>query len=719
MWQTEKWKGKEWVPDTLYAILLGLTFMQVIVGLDKINPSNTAWLLIRGSDLSYHYLAWEYFKDSPWSWPPGKLVGYAYPMYNSVMYTDSIPLLAFLFKSIRGILPIDFQYFGIWYALCFILNSWFGLALMKEAGWQRSFRWLIAPFFAGAVVLVARFGHAALCGQWVLLYVLLIYLKTNKWPIAKISRHLYTVVFLTSLIHPYLLFMVLALSVTPLLKLKWQKFIPWSKIVVHFLLASFLALTGWYLSGAFLFKGQLSEGLGKYSANLNTLFNAWDVGRWGPSFPYFDHGQGEGISYLGLGMLVLILLLSGFSLIHSISKHSTSPKIQSASINFFFLGSMLFFVFALSPKWTFGSQLLIDWGYNDYISRTFRGTGRFTWPLFYFILYFTFLKFYRVTWPNWIKYLCLLILLIVQAVDLGPLWKRKPYIDSPPHSLPFIDQFKQLFASCDKVIVYPPYSATIADYWDYIDFTNLAQHAGKPITAGYGARFPEDIGRAFRDSVKNLSAYLAGHPMDLVITHVDSVNLHKELIQKLGGRSFQFERYRVFIPDSLMKKTDLTGIDLASMDRINTQQQVSLLAYLGSRASSVIAGSVYEEGLGHLGESTKQYLKGMGSRTDSLRFGASWAFILQNQRFIREGISMTDPVSLTDTFQCQGFQTILTLESGGHQAGKKVSIRLDGAELASPVRGLSLVVLDSCGRFLEQVRFDTYLSDGFLVVGDQ
>ncbi len=715
MWRTEKWKGKEWVPDSLYAILLGLAFMQVIVGFDKINPSNTAWLLIRGSDLSYHYLAWEYFKDGPWSWPPGKLVGYAYPMYNSVMYTDSIPLLAFLFKSIRGLLPGDFQYFGIWYALCFILNTWFGLALMKDARWQWSFRWLIAPFFTGAVVLVARFGHAALCGQWVLLYVLLIYLKTNEWPFVKVSRHLYSVVFLTSLIHPYLLFMVLALSVTPLFRLKWHKLISWRKIPIHILVSSVLALTGWYLSGAFLFKGQLSEGLGKYSANLNTLFNAWDVGRWGPSFPYFDQGQGEGISYLGLGMLLLILLLAGFSLIHNISKHSTSQKFQAASIDFFFLGSMLFFVFALSPKWTFGNQLLIDWGYNDYISRTFRGTGRFTWPLFYFILYFTFLKLNQLSWPKWAKYLCLGVLLLVQAVDLGPLWKRKPYIDSPPPSLPFVDQFKQLFAAGDKIIVYPPYSATIADYWDYIDFTNLAQQAGKPITAGYGARFPEEIGRAFRDSLMNLSAYLAAHPWDLVITHVDSVNLHKELIRKPGGRSFQFERYRVFIPDSLMNKTDLAGIDPASMDRIKTQQQVSFRAYLEAHASSVIAGAVYEEGLGHLGEQTKQYLKGLGSMTDSLHFGASWAFIIQNRRFIREAMSMTHPVSLSDSFQCQGHQTILNLESGGYQAGKKISIRLGEEERSRPVRGLTLVVLDSCGRFVEKVRFDTYLSDGFLI----
>ncbi|HNR08285.1 MAG TPA: DUF6311 domain-containing protein [Saprospiraceae bacterium] len=716
MRQTEKWKGQGWIPDVLYSVLLGLGFMQLIVGLDKINPSNTNWLLIRGSDLSYHYLAWEYFKDSPWSWPPGQLVGYAYPMYNSIMYTDSIPLLAFLFKSLRGILPIDFQYFGFWYALCFVLNTRFGLALMKQAGWSRGFRWLIAPFFTGAVVLVARFGHAALCGQWVLLDVCLIYLKAKTWTIARTYSHLYAVVFLTSLIHPYLLFMVLALSVTPLLQLTWEKRIPWTKIPLYTLLASVLALTGWTLSGAFLFKGQLSEGLGKYSANLNTYFNAWDVGRLGPSFPYYDQGQGEGIAYLGLGVILLILLVAGASLLRGPSNPLPSRANRSGSINFFFLGSVLFFVFALSPKWAFGNHLIVDWAYNDYISRTFRGTGRFTWPLYYFILYYTFMQWHRLSWPGWVKFLCLSCMLLVQAVDLSPLWKRKPYIDSPPSSLQYVDQFKRLIASCDKVLVYPPYLATIADYWDYIDFTNLAQQAGKPITTGYGARLPEHIGRAFRDSVNNLSAYLASHPGDLVITHVDSLNLHQALIQKLGGQSFQFERYRVYAPEALIKKIDLNGIDPSSMERIRTQQPVRLQEYLESKASLLIAGSVYEEGLGHLGESTKQYLKEMGSHTDSLRYGASWAFLIQNRKFIREAISMTDPVSLSDSFQCQGHQTLLELESGGYQAGKKISIRLGGEERSSPTRGLTLVVLDSCGRFVEKVRFDTYLSDAFLII---
>jgi len=711
------------LPDLGFAVLLGLAFMELVMGLDKINPAFTSWILIRGSDIAYHYLSWEYFKDTPWTWPPGKLEGYAYPMYNSVLYTDSIPLFAFLFKLLRYFLPNDFQYFGLWFALCFILNTFLGIELLKQIGWTRGFRWLLAPFFSGAVVFIARFGHAALCGQWVLLYTLLIYLNRDNWKPRALWAHLYLVVFLSSLIHPYLLFMVLGLSCAVPMRLKWDYKITWSAFWIHILAFTVISFIGWYLSGAFLFKGQLSEGLGKFSANLNTFFNAWDVGRLGPNFQYYGDGQGEGIAYLGLGMLFILLLLTGSFLVQKWITNHQSPttnhlkpvrSFQLRPINTFLLISLLFFLFALSPKWTLGQHLLIDWGYNDYISRTFRGTGRFTWPLFYFILYSVFLRLYQWNISLGLKYILVVSALFLQAADLSPLWKRKPYVDDPPFRMAFIDQIQYLISTSEKVIIYPPYVSTIADFGDYIYFTDLAQREKKPITTGYGARFPEAIGRAFRDSINHISAYLNSHLYDLLITHVDSVSLHQRLIQDVKGVSFQFDRYRLFISDSLKSKIDLGGFDPKSMEAIRTCYQVQLIEYLRMHQNQIILGAVYEEGVSNLRPATKEYLKRIGLSADSLRFGTSWVFILKGQKATKESISVNERAAINDTLECGNLKIPIHIESGGYQAGKTASIVLNHEEQLQPGRGLSLVVLDSCGVVQDKVRFDTYLSDGYL-----
>ena len=65
--------------------------------------------------------------------------------------------------------------------------------------------------------------------------------------------------------------------------------------------------------------------------------------------------------------------------------------------------------------------------------------------------------------------------LAIQWIDMSPLWKRKPYIDEAGNHLPYIDQISHLFSIADKVIAYPPYHGTTADFGDYIFLADMAQ----------------------------------------------------------------------------------------------------------------------------------------------------------------------------------------------------------------------------------------------------
>ena len=587
--------------DIAFASLYGLLFTHIILGAEKINPVYTKWLLLPGSDYSYHYLAWEYFKDTPWTWPLGRIEGYAYPMYNSVMYTDSIPLLAFMFKIVRNFLPADFQYFGIWYYLCYLLNGFLGIGIARRIGFSRLDSWLVSIFFFGAVVLVARFGHAALCGQWLLLWCLYLFISRDSWSQKKIMVHIYCVVAAGSLIHPYLLFMILGLTTAILFQLYLQKQSNIKTVGLHLLILVGISFLGWYSSGAFLFKGQLSEGLGKFSANLNTFINAWDVGALGPVFNYIDQGQGEGIGYLGLSIIILFILL--------FIRHLATREFRASALikNYFFLACILFFVFSLSPKWALGNHLLIDWKYNDYISRTFRGTGRFIWPLYYFILYWTFKQLFLVINGKIQITVILISALLLQAFDLNPIWVRNKYVDLTPAPLPYENEMKSLISKADKVLVYPPYTASISDFCDYIHFVDMAQYYNKPITTGYGARFPVNIGSLFSDSTSDLTSYARAHPFDVILTNVDSLSLHKELVSVLGGRSFQFERYRMFVTDEFLNRFD-SFIDSNAFKIIASQYDMDLPKFLSENSDNYIFGVLHQEGLGRLSMESKACL---------------------------------------------------------------------------------------------------------------
>ena len=81
-----------------------------IIGIAPINPQNINWLQIANPDSLTNYLGWVFYRFSPWSWPIGLNPNYGLEISSSIVFSDSIPLLAFLFKPINFILPETFKF---------------------------------------------------------------------------------------------------------------------------------------------------------------------------------------------------------------------------------------------------------------------------------------------------------------------------------------------------------------------------------------------------------------------------------------------------------------------------------------------------------------------------------------------------------------------------------------------------------------------------------
>ena len=112
-------------------IILGLVGFFAVTGGYIFHPTNISWLG-GGFDPTTHYLGWEFYRLGPWEIPLGLNPNYGLEFSNSIVFSDSIPLLAVIFKALESlfILSLPFQYLGIWTFICFILQAYFAWLLI-------------------------------------------------------------------------------------------------------------------------------------------------------------------------------------------------------------------------------------------------------------------------------------------------------------------------------------------------------------------------------------------------------------------------------------------------------------------------------------------------------------------------------------------------------------------------------------------------------------
>lgn len=162
----------------LAAALLGAIFFLLLYGVRVLDPTNISWILNDDGDPTQHYFGWEFYRDSQVHLPYlGMSYATVYPYRTSIIYTDSIPLLAVFFKIFSALLPANFQYLGIWGLFCFMAQGFFGQKIVWRISGAESrgavVRWgtVVSTllFLLYPVLTVRMFGHTALAGNWLIL----------------------------------------------------------------------------------------------------------------------------------------------------------------------------------------------------------------------------------------------------------------------------------------------------------------------------------------------------------------------------------------------------------------------------------------------------------------------------------------------------------------------------------------------------------------------
>ena len=366
----------------LVPILMGFVAFIGVVGVGILNPRNIAWLLA-DFDMTLEYLGWAFYRYGPWTFPIGLNPNFGLDISSSIIYSNSMPLFAMVFKPFSGLLGEPFQFWGLWILLCFVLQAlmaWMLMGLITADFWIKCFATGLLLF---SPPMFSQIGfHNSTIGHFPILMALYLVLRPNQN-----KRILWWSILLpcTLMIHPYTFAMLVALWLADLLdKCAIQKVLSiWRVVLEIFCAATTTVLIAWQ-AGYFMSVSPGETGFGMYRMNLLAMFDpsGFDAKNWSylHSLPWVRANNNyEGFVYLGLGLIVVLVC----ALPMMIKSKSKLGQLFRKHL-FIFLCLVCLTLFALSNNLSIGPwTLAIPLSEKLFsIASILRASARMFWPVF-------------------------------------------------------------------------------------------------------------------------------------------------------------------------------------------------------------------------------------------------------------------------------------------------------------------------------------------------
>ncbi len=524
-------EGPRWLLPV--AAGLGALFFFVVLSPAIIVPTHVDWLA--SGDPAQSYLGWAFFRDEPWSWPLGAHHRLGLEQAASLVYTDSIPLLALPLKVFDQALPDDFQYHGLWLLACYVLQGYFACRLLSS--WSRR------PLFvlAGTLVLIAApillrrsDMHFALCAHWIPLAALYLF---RVPPSAARSRQWLALLWVATLVHAYLLLMAFCVFAAYLLHHgpltgAWR----WRRVLSHAGLALAGTIALMWAAGYFT-SMPTSVGFELFSMNLLAPFFPTGDGPFlMPALETATPGQHEGFNYLGLGVLFALVLALVQRITARGEPKTTTPWRRRPG---FALGIGLtpLALMAITSQPTLGPHVLFSLRGDGVIWRAldiFRASGRLFWPIYYLIVLAALGALARL--PPRQMAVALGAVIALQVADLAPylghMREHFAAMVSDRHFPTFLSPFW-----AEARARYPNlYVVQGKDDRDWLGTVSLAHQYGFATDTMYFARYPPRAAQVQRAT--------RGSDFDRGVLATDGL-----FIVKPSGRA-RFEQARELLPPS-------------------------------------------------------------------------------------------------------------------------------------------------------------------------
>ena len=356
------------------SVLLGALLAIQLFGLDFIWPrTGLDWRPV--GDAAQHAIAQRHFLADAWRWP---LLNVGTLQNVNLAFLDGIPALALPLKVLAPALPEGFHGIGLFYAIAWVLQPVAAVWALRGAGVRELLPGLAVAVMASAMpAFIMRYGHAALCGHFVILAALGLYFRAVEdarwWRLAVPFQAV------ALLVHPYLALMSLALlAAVPLTLL--LRGLPFIRAGFGAAAAAGAMLGTMAMLGYFGASGD--GGYGQYALNLlaplwpfRSATLGWLVSR---EVDATGHGGWEGYNWLGLGLWAA--LVAGVV----VGRERILPGLRAH------LGLVLALLgltaTAVSLRIGLGGVVVLDLGPAPGFLEQFRASGRFFWPVGYALM---------------------------------------------------------------------------------------------------------------------------------------------------------------------------------------------------------------------------------------------------------------------------------------------------------------------------------------------
>ena len=475
------------------SIALGLANTLLLFGWEPINPTNTAWVF---GDNATYYVGWELYRhDTHLSFPLAWTDRVGYPVGTSIALLDAIPLVAILLRPLSPLLPEPFQYLGLYSALCFVLQAFFGLSLCRRLFPSNpTFILLGGVFFLLSAPLTWRaFGHTALLSHWLVLAALDSYFRDPGSKLVRWLARFWGVLALAAAVTPYVAAMCFLLTLTAIARLWLERRCRWPLAAVLAVLSLGVLYVSLLSIGVLVARDSSTywaPGYGLFSLNLNSLVNPMEYGSiLLPALPVIHTAQVEGYNYLGLGILALLVLSFARrpQAVLSLGDRRLLPLVGLA---------IVCTALAASATVSLGASTLFEIQLPTAVvgaAHGLRASGRLFWPAYYLIVAAALSLTFRA-WKAPHGAAILAVALVVQIADLQPLrTKVRAVLDQRFESGLRSPSWAGLGRKYDDLILMPayqcgPYTGP-GEFYSFVTFGKLVAAERMRTNSYYAARY--------------------------------------------------------------------------------------------------------------------------------------------------------------------------------------------------------------------------------------
>ncbi|MFH5923533.1 DUF6311 domain-containing protein [Roseomonas xinghualingensis] len=564
----------------IYAVLaagVGIALALAIFPTGLLFGLDSYWDRISG-DNAVNWIGYEAFARDAWRWPIFRTTLLAPPDGVNILFTDPIPLMALIGKvvfKLTGWLP---NYFGFWLLLAYALQPVTGYWLLRTLGLDRGAALVGGLLFLLVPTFVFRYGHFPLLGHWALLAALALHVlivRTGGWRPVLAGVGL---VLLLVLINPYLMVMAAALIMAGLGdgllrgRLAWKQaasgaVLMVSGVVVLTVACGFVEPGGRVNSGG---------GFGLYSMNLlSPVVPQLSIWPGRENFILMGvAGQYEGFNYLGLGILGLLL----FAVV--LAWRPLLARLQQHILLCITLMGLA--AYALSTQVYAGTHLVLnlsvleEFGPFALLSGIFRSSGRFFWPLGYFLLALACYALHAQLGARRFIVLATLAIL-VQAVDTRPLLASVQHRAAVPPKRLDREAWTEAARSHDELLMLPQFlCASPQTRGALYDFGLIAVRLAIPTNSAIVNRFDLDCQAeklAFSRDLRSQS--LGKDPLIVLLGSEVPATTPREVAAASGMQCLSISIGYVCSKDPLRPSVLALGTPLEPEDTINLDQPLS------------------------------------------------------------------------------------------------------------------------------------------------